>query len=113
MKYLIWSFEHDAWWAPDRRGYTEDIEKAGRYSKDEAGEIVTDSVWCEEMAILEEVAKTNGPPFFAPWGGSRFEPSNMAKANQVLDELTRESEKLGLYQPPPQFITQSREMRDE
>lgn len=34
--YLIWSNEHRAWWRPDARGYTLDIERAGRYSRDEA-----------------------------------------------------------------------------
>jgi hypothetical protein len=34
--YLIWSNEHNAWWRPNRKSYTVDIEKAGRYSIDEA-----------------------------------------------------------------------------
>jgi len=29
--FLIWSFEHDAWWAPDWDGYTKDVNKAGKY----------------------------------------------------------------------------------
>jgi hypothetical protein len=28
------------WWAKDRKGYTTDIEKAGKYTKDEAKEII-------------------------------------------------------------------------
>lgn len=38
--YLIWSFEHDAWWAPRERGYTRDWTEAGRYSRERAAEIV-------------------------------------------------------------------------
>ncbi|MFN3675442.1 MAG: hypothetical protein ACK4TC_05630 [Sphingomonas pseudosanguinis] len=34
--YLIWSNEHYAWWKPDERGYTRNIEHAGRYSRADA-----------------------------------------------------------------------------
>ena len=36
MSYLVWSNEHRAWWAPDRCGYTIVLERAGRYTRDEA-----------------------------------------------------------------------------
>jgi len=39
MKWLIWSLEHGAWWAPDSRGYTPDRDKAGRYELREATHI--------------------------------------------------------------------------
>lgn len=35
-KYLVWSNEHRAWWAPDERGYTRRIERAGRYGRAQA-----------------------------------------------------------------------------
>lgn len=35
-RYVIWSNEHSAWWAPHARGYTPDLSKAGRYDRDEA-----------------------------------------------------------------------------
>lgn len=38
--YVVWSFEHDAWWGPRHTGYTPDLAKAGRYSKAEAVKIV-------------------------------------------------------------------------
>jgi len=69
MKYLIWSFEHEAWWGPNHCGYTTLMEKAGRYSKEEAGEIHTSSIWLEEVAIAEPVAIEKGPPEFSPWDG--------------------------------------------
>lgn len=37
--YLIWSYEHDAWWGPGKCGYTRDETKAGRYQEAEAKEI--------------------------------------------------------------------------
>jgi hypothetical protein len=39
--FLIWSFEHDAWWGPGERGYPTDIRKAGHYSLERAVEICT------------------------------------------------------------------------
>ena len=37
--WLIWSYEHDAWWGTNNRGYTKDLESAGRYTKREAARI--------------------------------------------------------------------------
>ncbi len=34
--FLIWSNEHEAWWRPNSAGYTTFLERAGRYTKDEA-----------------------------------------------------------------------------
>lgn len=38
-KVLIWSFEHDAWWAPNECGYTKQRERAGLYDRGRAKEI--------------------------------------------------------------------------
>jgi hypothetical protein len=38
-KWLIWSDEHGAWWRPLKRGYTRNLDEAGRYSFEEATEI--------------------------------------------------------------------------
>jgi hypothetical protein len=37
--YYIWSFEHDAWWAPKENGYIEDWHGAGKYTLKQALEI--------------------------------------------------------------------------
>lgn len=37
--WVVWSFEHDAWWGPGQFGYFEDLLKAGVYSETEAKEI--------------------------------------------------------------------------
>lgn len=38
--FMVWSIEHDAWWAPNHSGYVQDPKEAGRYSFDEAIDIV-------------------------------------------------------------------------
>lgn len=37
--WVIWSFEHDAWWAPGECGYVLDLADAGRYTETRAREI--------------------------------------------------------------------------
>ena len=37
-KWLIWSNEHNAWWAPNGRGYVQNRTEAGRYTLAEAME---------------------------------------------------------------------------
>jgi hypothetical protein len=39
--YVIWSFEHHAWWKAWQWGYTDYLTEAGRYTKDDADRIVT------------------------------------------------------------------------
>lgn len=36
QKYLVWSLEHSAWWAPEHAGYIGNVELAGRYDYDDA-----------------------------------------------------------------------------
>jgi hypothetical protein len=31
--YLLWSNKHGMWWRPDERGYTPNIDEAGRYGE--------------------------------------------------------------------------------
>lgn len=50
--FLIWSFEHDAWWAPERCGYTKDINKAGMYGLEEAAQICIDASY---SGVAQEV----------------------------------------------------------
>lgn len=38
-KCVIWSNEHNAWWAPNSRGYVVDRKSAGRYIVEEAKKI--------------------------------------------------------------------------
>ena len=63
--FVIWSWEHMAWWAPARAGYEESLERAGRYSYDEAADIVIGHIPAgEEVAVLLQEAQkyANGRP---------------------------------------------------
>ena len=71
MNYLIWSCEHNAWWGKNECGYTDDFISAGRYSKERAGEIVTSSILCEEVAVIESIARSWGPPIADPYEHKR------------------------------------------
>lgn len=43
MKFLIWSFEHTAWWKAGRNGYSKDVQEAGEYTFEEAEKICVDA----------------------------------------------------------------------
>lgn len=43
MKYLIWSTEHRGWWKPNRHGYTTRTDLAGRFSSEEARNIIANA----------------------------------------------------------------------
>ncbi len=51
--------EHICWWRPESKGYTICIDKAGRYSEDEAQRIcVTGTCVAVPVAIAEELARS-------------------------------------------------------
>ncbi len=43
MKYLIFSNQKRMWWRANRLGYTDIVDEAGRYTRDEAEAIVADA----------------------------------------------------------------------
>lgn len=45
QKWVIWSNEHDAWWRPNRNGYTTLFRDAGLYTYDEAVHICAGANW--------------------------------------------------------------------
>ena len=54
--YLIWSYEHNAWWGPEGRGYVDTIAEAGRYSFQAAAEITVGHIPPgEEVAIPDNM----------------------------------------------------------
>lgn len=65
--YVIWSFEHDAWWASGSWGYTPELAQAGRYSRAEADRIVANAniVAVNEVAMLLSKAESAGPPRYS------------------------------------------------
>lgn len=38
-RWLVWSHQHEAWWKPGSRGYTGDLDAAGRFTAREAADI--------------------------------------------------------------------------
>ena len=61
-EYVCWSFKHKLWWRANRQGYTPNLAEAGRYSSQEAGEIVTDSVMGETVCLWLPLAERRGAP---------------------------------------------------
>lgn len=63
---LIWSYEHDAWWGPDERGYVRDVESAGRYTPERAADICA-RAFPNELMIPEWWAEKHGKPSQHPY----------------------------------------------
>ena len=84
-EYLIWSFEHDAWWLPNSHGYTGNIDMAGRYHAGQAAKIVLESIWLDEIAILEKIAYARGIPKFHPYNGEFNEEQDVS---EIADEIS-------------------------
>jgi hypothetical protein len=68
MRYLIESMEHTydkhrSWWRPDRLGYTNDLNEAGRYTEVEAAEICekagpeNERMWRETDVLIGKAGK--------------------------------------------------------
>lgn len=61
QQYLVWSNEHQAWCAPNKRGYISVISKAGRYGRDTAAQI------CRHAnAFIDKDAEPNEVMVLAP-----------------------------------------------
>jgi hypothetical protein len=55
VKWIIYSCEHKGYWGPNRESYVKDVDKAGRYSFEEARQIVQNSNgWLERGKILPQ-----------------------------------------------------------
>lgn len=50
-EYLVWSDEHNAWWAPDECGYVVKVADAGRYSATTAARIISGDVLKTERLV--------------------------------------------------------------
>lgn len=50
LTYLLWSAKHQMWWRPDERGYTANIDEAGRYTRADAVRIVAQSAFHGDLA---------------------------------------------------------------
>ena len=64
-RFVIWSFEHDAWWRPGGYGYTPELAEAGRYTWADAQFIVRQAniITMNEAAIpLARALDFSAPP---------------------------------------------------
>lgn len=66
MNFLIWSYEHEAWWQPMSSGYTEDITKAGVYTAQDLADTCIDG-YPSSLLIPQEMARLCGSPTTHPW----------------------------------------------
>jgi hypothetical protein len=53
--WLVWSHEHGAWWKPAKWSYTDDPQKAGRYSVQDAQEICAKAAYRWRGGLPPEV----------------------------------------------------------
>ena len=62
--WVVWSFEHGAWWGPGGWGYTPTLRDAGRFTRKEAEMIEWDAniVAVNERALAWVEAQRHGPP---------------------------------------------------
>lgn len=58
-KWLIWSIEHGAWWDADRTGYVPQRDRAGRYSFEEARQIVKDANFRQDTPSEAMIAEND------------------------------------------------------
>jgi hypothetical protein len=54
MKYLLFKTEYQQWWAADRDGYVSTAAQAGRYTAEEAIEIMCDSIPPGRTIVVRE-----------------------------------------------------------
>jgi hypothetical protein len=97
IKFLIWSNQHGAWWAPGGRGYTLDITVAGRFSKQDATAKVVDAgaygphrldgVPDEVMVLAPEHRWDSGPPESGSLGYLEQHPALKATLRRVLRDV--------------------------
>lgn len=81
VRYLLWSGKHEAWWAPNARGYTTDTWKAGRYTRAEAVDHVIASAQC---GVLDQVTSMVAAP--ENWTGRSPVPVVLAVDPDVQTE---------------------------
>ena len=62
MKWLIWSFNHMSWWAPNSLGYVHTVAEAGRYTDLEAVEIMAGDMMRQCAPVNEKFARDDWWP---------------------------------------------------
>lgn len=95
-KYLIWSFEHRMWWAPQAHGYVRDVARAGRYTADETVEVLCDiKPPGEEVPVREDEARDDR------W------PANTTFPPRMIESLKRSSPPSSLHIPVVKWMVKT------
>lgn len=106
IRYLIWSNQHGAWWAPGARGYTLDIDQAGRFARHQAlrevegagswGPYASDGVPDEVMMLAPEHRWDSPPPDPGSARDVELQRANAALTPEYvdgrLDQLLRDAD---------------------
>lgn len=116
-QYVIWSLEHDAWWAPDWCGYTRSLQEAGRYSEEESAKILRRAnqfavveaaigVTINECRIPVEVVGLSGAdtaqvyvPSIPAEGDRRYTQAELNEAISLAVERTIQNVREGRVEP--------------
>ncbi len=85
--WIVWSNEHRAFWAPNRRGYTPRIEKAGRYTKVEAEAICNGANYRANSTIYKDTPPEICMPAPEAFTALPPEPHQMREALETTRAL--------------------------
>lgn len=55
-RYYIWSYRKHQWWGPDRAGYTDNLLRAGLYTREEAASIVFNALPGQNIPVDTDLA---------------------------------------------------------
>lgn len=97
--WLVWSFEHDAWWGPNGCGYNANVLRAGIYSEADAKEIERNANGDarqrneKAMSLSDVLADCERLNTVGRWLRSHPDPQ-VAALTSSLEAATRDAERL-------------------
>ena len=87
-RYLIWSFEHRAWWGPGRVGCTTATHRAGIYTAEEANEICDEANrTAVEDFMVPAPSRSQIEPIWAQTGQTALPQPSSTRTNSQRQAL--------------------------